>query len=78
MSDDANARRAALTERMVEALWAAWDCPEEDDERLAIYVKAVSAVALEEAARVADVCPDSHWGPNIAAAIRSLKEKPEP
>ncbi len=31
----------------------------------------------EMAAKVADCCPDSHWGPTIAAAIRALPLPPE-
>lgn len=34
---------------------------------------AVVAVVLEEAAKVAERSPDSHWGPTIADAIRKLK-----
>jgi hypothetical protein len=29
-------------------------------------------IALEEAAKVADDCPDSYWGQSIAAAIREM------
>jgi hypothetical protein len=29
-------------------------------------------VIKEECARVADTCPDSHWGPWVAAAIRAM------
>jgi hypothetical protein len=34
--------------------------------------RAAIALALEEAAKVADDCPDSYWGQSIAAAIREM------
>ena len=40
--------------------------------------RAAVAVALEEAAKVCDACPDSHWGPTMAAAIRAMIKEPQP
>jgi hypothetical protein len=37
------------------------------------YVEAAARAILaerERAAKIADACPDTHWGPTIAAAIR--------
>lgn len=38
-------------------------------------LETAEADALEKAAQRAEVSPDSHWGPTIAAAIRLLKPK---
>jgi len=43
------------------------DCGCKCEARVAI------AIVLEEAAKVAEQSPDSHWGPTIAAEIRKLK-----
>jgi len=42
-------------------------------EDYSLYAKRAIAVVLEEAAKVAEQSPDSHWGPTIAAEIRKLK-----
>lgn len=39
---------------------------------IALLRPAIRAEALEEAAKVCDACPDSHWGPTMAAAIRAM------
>ncbi len=52
-----DAERAALVETGKEALEAAWDCDEDDDARLAVYVRAIlatiePAIRADERARV--------------------------
>ena len=43
-------------------------------EELRLAVAAAMAEERELAAKVAECCPDSHWGPWIAAAIRARSE----
>jgi hypothetical protein len=48
---------------------------ESENAALRSRLATAEADALEKAAQRAEVSPDSHWGPTIAAGIRALKPK---
>ncbi|RJP45462.1 hypothetical protein C4587_00770 [Candidatus Parcubacteria bacterium] len=65
-------QEAELVEKMADAIGEAWDCPEEDDDRLRVYARAALAIArpiiekeaYEKAAKAASgeiSCRDNNW-----------------